>query len=116
MAQKSVDLVTAMQPAEALAAASSALEGSKFKCKPTGDYGFRAERGSAAKRALLGGFSDRSILDVSVFDNGGTLTIRIEMAGTGWSGGALGAQRASNAFDVAAREVAQAIGAAPPAV
>jgi hypothetical protein len=86
-------------PADALAFVQQALAADGFRTTAQTDWTCIIEKGSSATRALAGGFAERSILKASVFDGGPGLTLlRIEKQGSGWSGGILGAQKATKAF------------------
>lgn len=101
--------VTSM-PADALGFAQHALAADGFRTTAQTEWSCIAEKGSSTNRALAGGFAERSILKLSVFDGGpGVSLLRIEKQGSGWSGGILGAQKAKKGFNTAAERVGSSL-------
>lgn len=101
-----VDFRVLSSPGDTLAFTQQALAADGFRITASTDWSCIVEKGSSGKRALAGGFAERSILKLSVFDGGAGMTVlRVEKHGSGWSGGMLGAHKATKAFEVATRRV-----------
>lgn len=100
------DFRVRLAPIDALGFAEQALGYDGFRATASTEWSRMVEKGSSANRALAGGFAERSILKLSVFDGGeGTTVLRVEKQGSGWSGGVLGASKASKAFAAATQRV-----------
>jgi hypothetical protein len=101
-----VDLKVRLGAVEALGFAEQALGADGFRTTAQTEWSRMVEKGSSTNRALAGGFAERSILKLTVFDGGdGTTLLRIEKQGSGWSGGILGAHKAGKAFEAATQRV-----------
>jgi len=97
-------------PVDALGFAQQALAIDGFRITAQTEHSCIAEKGSSKNRALAGGFADRSIVKLSVFDGGpGVSVLRIEKEGSGWSGGYLGAQKAKKGFKAATDRVGSSL-------
>ncbi len=91
---------------DALALAQQALGAGGFRTTAQTEWTCLMEKGSSGKRALAGGFAERSILKLSAFDGGqGASVLRVEKQGSGWSGGVLGAHKAGKAFEAATQRI-----------
>jgi len=105
-----VDFPVRSAPADALGFAQQALAADGFRTTAQTEWTCIVEKGSSGTRALAGGFAERSILKLSVFDGGsGTTVLRVEKQGSGWSGGALGAHKAKKAFEAATQRVGSSL-------
>lgn len=101
-----VDIRVRLGPLEALGFAQQALGADGFRTTAQSEWTCLVEKGSSTNRALAGGFAERSILRLTVFDGGeGTTMLRVEKQGSGWSGGVLGAHKAGKAFAAATQRV-----------
>ncbi len=101
-----VDIRVRLGPFQALGFAQQALAYDGFRTTARSGWTCLVEKGSTASRMAAGGFDDRSILRLAVFDGGdGTTILRVQKHGSGWSGGALGAHKAAKAFGAAAQRV-----------
>lgn len=97
-------------PADALGFAQQALAADGFRTTAQTEFSCIAEKGSSKNRALAGGFAERSIVKLAVFDGGpGVSLLRIEKQGSGWSGGYLGAQKAKKGFKAATERVGSSL-------
>ena len=91
---------------EALGFAQQALGADGFRTTAQNEWSCIVEKGNSTNRVLAGGFAERSILKLSVFDGGeGATLLRVEKQGSGWSGGVLGAHKAGKAFEAATSRV-----------
>ncbi len=101
-----IDFRVRSAPSDALTFAQQALGADGYRTTAHSEWTCLVEKGSTANRALAGGFAERSILKLAVFDGGeGTTVLRVEKQGSGWSGGVLGASKASKAFAAATQRV-----------
>lgn len=105
-----VDLRVQSAPLDALSLAQQALTADGFRITAQTEWTCVAEKGKSGTRVLVGGFAERSIIELSVFDDGnGTTILRLKKQASGWSGGYLGAQKAKKAFEAATQQVGSSL-------
>ncbi len=101
-----VDFQVRSGPADTLGFAQQVLAADGFRTTAQTEWTCLVEKGSSGKRALAGGLVERSIVKLSVFEGGAGLTVlRVEKQGSGWTGGAIGAHRATKAFAAATQRI-----------
>lgn len=105
-----IDFQVRSGPADTLGFAQQVLAADGFRTTAQTEWTCLVEKGSSGNRALAGGFAERSIIKLSVFEGGNGLTVlRVEKQGSGWSGGVLGAHKATKAFAAATQRIGSSL-------
>lgn len=97
-----ISFVVVGDPSNAVATVGSSLSTLGYKVEPSPDgWSGRASVGSAAARALAGGFTRRMVVGylVSQGPSPEVFHVVITPAVSGWSGGALGASKAKKELE-----------------